>query len=173
MPQICIIKLIFKIQIAMNTIAVNYKIKLLGVLFLSIYISNAQVIYQDQLETVYLNDQIEEVVYRNDFSNFNNQLVGMKKINFRSEIKKAKESQHQLFFLSERSTLEIWTESYLKTIRKGANRNTDSQSFKRFLQNRIPELMYQLEKDNNIEELYFLTRKNTFNGKINALPSVI
>lgn len=157
----------------MKAIPNNLKIKILSILFLSFLTSNAQVLYEDQLETVYLNDQTEEVVYTNDFTSFNDELIKMGKVNFRIEIKKAEENQDRLFFLSERSNLEILTALYLKTIRKGANRSVDPQSFRDFLRNRIPELMYQFDKDNNIEELYFLTRKNTFNGKIDALPSVI
>ncbi len=147
----------------------NIKIALLGILFLTFSISNAQV----ELDTVYLNGYTEEEVYTNNFSNFNNELIAEDVINFRIEIKKAKEDNSYLLFLSERSNLEILTEAYLKTIRKGANRSSDAEAFVNFLRERLPELINQFRKDNNLEELYIISRKNTFNGKIDALPVVL
>ncbi len=128
---------------------------------------------QVELETVYLNNNAEETVYTNNFSNYNTNLIAENNINFRIEIKKAKSTNNHLLFLSERSNLEILTTSYLKTIRKGANRSSDAESFKKFLKVRLPELIHQFKKDNNLEELYTISRKNTFNGKIDALPSVL
>ncbi|MBQ4822243.1 hypothetical protein [Aquimarina sp. MMG016] len=157
----------------MKTSIHNIKTSVLSLLLFSFLITNAQVIYEDQLETVYLNNQTEEVVYTNNFSDFNSELIEKEYINFRIEIKKAKENPEVLLFLSERSNLEILSIVYLKTIRKGANLSSDVQSFKDFLNENLPELLHQFKKDNNLEELYFLTRKNTFNGKIDALPSVL
>lgn len=94
-------------------------------------------------------------------------------IDFRVEIKNAKENDEYLLFLSERSNLELLNVSYLKTVRKGANRSTDAEDFAQFLREKLPELTHQFKKDNNIEELYIISRKNTFNGKIDALPSVL
>ena len=149
------------------------KIGLLGLLLLFGLTINAQVIYEDQLETVYLNDQSEEVVYTNNFSSFNDELISKDEINFRLEILQAKEDNSYLLFLSERSNLEIFTAAYLKTIRKGANRSTDAESFAEFLRDHLPELINQFKKDNNLEKLYLISRKNTFNGKIDALPPVL
>ncbi|MEW7291027.1 hypothetical protein [Aquimarina sp. 2304DJ70-9] len=145
------------------------KITFLGILFLTFSISNAQV----ELDTVYLNGYTEEEVYTNNFSSFNNELIAEDVINFRIEIKKAKEDNSYLLFLSERNTLEVLTEAYLKTIRKGANRSSDAEAFVNFLRERLPELINQFRKDNNLEELYIISRKNTFNGKIDALPVVL
>ncbi len=147
----------------------NIKISILGLLLLISSISYAQV----ELETVYLNSNAEEVVYTNNFSNFNDELIAEDIISFRVEIKKAKGDNSHLLFLSERSNLEILTASYLKTIRKGANRSTDAEAFVNFLREKLPELIHQFKKDNNLEELYIISRKNTFNGKIDALPSVL
>lgn len=157
----------------MKTTNQHIKIFFSSVLFLLFFISNAQTMYEDQLETVYLNQQDEEVVYTNDFSYYNDHLIRTGITSFRVIIKNAKDNNDQLLFLSERSNLQILKALYLKTIRKAANKSADSQTFKQVLQTQLPELMHQLEKDSNIEELYFLTRKNTFNGKIDALPSVL
>ncbi|MBP2832158.1 hypothetical protein J8281_08150 [Aquimarina sp. U1-2] len=136
-------------------------------------ISSAQILYEDQLETVYLNHKGEEVVYTNNFSQVNNSLIALDDINFRIEIKKAKENNSYLLFLSERSNLEIPKAGYLKTIRKGANRSTNVRAFENYLNEKLPELINQFRRDNNLEELYITSRKNTFNGKIDSLPSVI
>ncbi len=153
----------------MRTFAQYIKISLSTLLLLSISISHAQV----ELETVYLNNNAEEFVYTNNFSDFNNDLIAEDIISFRVAIKKAKQDNNHLLFLSERSTLEILTTAYLKTIRKGANRSTDAKQFESFLRDNLPELILQFKKDNNLEELYIISRKNTFNGRIDALPSVL
>ncbi|WP_106794074.1 hypothetical protein [Aquimarina sp. Aq78] len=149
------------------------KTAIFSILFLSLSISNAQIIYEDQLETIYLNKNAEEVVYTNSFSNFNNDLIATNEINFKSQIQKANQNNDRLLFLSERSNLQILTVTYLKTIRRGANQSNNPESFKAFINDKLPELINQFKKDNNLEELYIISRKNTFNGKIDALPSVL
>lgn len=156
-----------------NSLLQHSKHIIFGIFILTSYLGTAQVTYEDQLETVYLNKQSEEVVYTNDFSNFNKRLLSKSEIDFRVEIKNAKENDEYLLFLSERSNLELLNVSYLKTVRKGANRSTDAEDFAQFLREKLPELTHQFKKDNNIEELYIISRKNTFNGKIDALPSVL
>lgn len=157
----------------MKTSIRTIKTAIFSIIFLSLSISNAQIIYEDQLETVYLNKNAEEVVYTNSFSNFNNDLIAINKINFKNQIQRAHQNNDRLLFLSERSNLQILTVTYLKTIRKGANQSNDPESFKAFLNEKLPELINQFKKDNNLQELYIISRKNTFNGKIDALPSVL
>ncbi len=145
----------------------------LGILFLTGFIGSSQVMYKDQLETVYLNHKGEEVVYTNNFSSYNDSLISDDGINFRIEIRKAKEENSYLLFLSQISNLEVPKAGYLKTIRKGANRSTNVKAFENYLNDKLPELINQFRKDNNLEELYITSRKNTFNGKIDSLPSVL
>ncbi len=157
----------------MQTLISSIKLILLGLIFLTTSISTSQVIYEDQLETVYLNHKGEEVVYTNNFSRFNDSLISGDEINFRIEIRKAKKDNSYLLFLSERSNLELPRAGYLKTIRKGANKSTNVKAFESYLNEKLPELINQFRKDNNLEELYITSRKNTFNGKIDSLPSVL
>ncbi|EZH72966.1 hypothetical protein ATO12_18270 [Aquimarina atlantica] len=157
----------------MKTSIRTAKTAIFSILFLSLSISNAQIIYEDQLETVYLNKNAEEVVYTNSFSSFNSNLIAKNEISFKNQIRKANQNNDHLLFLSERSNLQILTATYLKTIRRGANQSNDSKSFKVFLNKKLPELIHQFKKDNNLEELYIISRKNTFNGKIDALPGVL
>ncbi len=157
----------------MKAYSQHIRLTILSILFLVFSFGNAQVTYEDELETVYLNNQAEEVVYTNNFSSYNKGLIANNDINFRVKIKEAKQDNEYLLFLSERSNLEILSISYLKTIRKGANRSTDPEAFADFLKKKLPELINQFRKDNNLEELYIISRKNTFNGKIDALPSVL
>ncbi|MDY8138598.1 hypothetical protein [Aquimarina sp. 2201CG5-10] len=158
----------------MNTSIKKSKlVVIISILFLTTQILTAQVTYQDELETVYLNDQSEEVVYENNFSNFNEKLISLNEINFKLEIQKAKLDNSYLRFLSERSTLELYTVIYLKTIRKGANRSRNAEDFEIYMMDKLPELMYQFSKDKNLKELYIISRKDTFNGKIDALPGVL
>ncbi|TPN81671.1 hypothetical protein [Aquimarina algicola] len=158
----------------MKTLTHNIRFILASMLFMTFVISNAQVTYQDQLEAVYLKKESKkEVVYTNNFSNFNNNLIASNKIDFRSEIVKAKKTNQYLLFLSDRNNLEILELKYLKTLRKGANRSSSVQSFEVFIQNNLPQLSIQFEKDNNLKQLYTVVRKDTFNGKIDALPGVL
>ncbi len=158
----------------MKTLTHNIRFILASMLFMTFVISNAQVTYQDQLEAVYLKKESKkEVVYTNNFSNFNNNLIASNKIDFRSEIVKSKKTNQYLLFLSDRNNLEILELKYLKTLRKGANRSSSVQSFEVFIQNNLPQLSIQFEKDNNLKQLYTVVRKDTFNGKIDALPGVL
>ncbi len=157
----------------MKKVMNSTKLLLLGILFLTTSISTSQVVYKDQLETVYLNHKGEEVVYTNNFSSFNDSLISSDEINFRIEIRKAKEENSYLLFLSEITNMEVPKAGYLKTIRKGANRSTNVKAFENYLNEKLPELINQFRKDNNLEALYITSRKNTFNGKIDSLPSVL
>ncbi|RZS91936.1 hypothetical protein [Aquimarina brevivitae] len=136
-------------------------------------INNAQVLYEDQLGTVYLNDTKEEVVYTNDFAAFNLNLTQQETISFAKEIKKAKTTDESLLFLSQFSNLQLPKSYYLKIIRRAANRSKSTKEFIQFLKKNIPELKDQLEFNDTTAALYHLARKNTFNGQIDALPSVI
>ncbi|WP_108867087.1 hypothetical protein [Aquimarina aquimarini] len=146
---------------------------IIGLSFFIYTTNKAQVTYENQLETIYLNNYTEEMTYANNFSALNNGLIAMGKVNFGSEIKKAKKNKSNLVFLSKRNNIQIHTYNYLKIIRKGANKSTDSKVFIHFVYEKFPELINQFKKDNNLKELYFISRKNTFNGKIDALPFIL
>lgn len=128
--------------------------------------------YKSQLETVYLQNA-KEIIYKNTFSQYNNDLIALNEIKFKKEIKKLKGKNSLLFFDSNKEKIVLEKASYLKIIRKAANRSKNKDSFKVFLQNNLPQLSNQLSQDNSLEELYFISRKDTFNGKIDALPSVL
>jgi len=149
------------------------KIAFTGIIFLSYYFSNAQIEYKDRLETVYLNDRVEEKVYTNSFSRFNDTLAALNDMHFRKQIRNAKKNNDQLLFFSEKTNLELLTSSYLKTIRKGANRSQDPEAFANFIREQLPELINQFRKDNNLEKLYISSRKNTFNGILDSLPKIL
>ncbi|WP_405207887.1 hypothetical protein [Aquimarina sp. LLG6339-5] len=128
--------------------------------------------YKTQLETVYLKNT-KEVVYKNTFSNYNENLIALNEIKFKKEIKNYKGKNTSLFFSSNKNNVELIASSYLKIIRKAANRSKSPEAFQAFLMNNLPQLSNQFANDNNLEELYFISRKNTFNGRIDALPSVL
>ncbi len=128
--------------------------------------------YKTQLETVYLKNT-KEVVYKNTFSNYNENLIALNEIKFKKEIKNSKGENTFLSFSSNKNNVELITSSYLKIIRKAANRSKSPEAFQAFLMNNLPQLSNQFANDNNLEELYFISRKNTFNGRIDALPSVL
>ncbi|MDH7445025.1 hypothetical protein [Aquimarina sp. 2201CG14-23] len=128
--------------------------------------------YETQLETVYLQNA-KEIVYKNTFSDYNQNLIDAKHINFKKEIKNLTGKNTSLFFVSNKCQVEVIKSSYLKTIRKAANRSRNPEAFQAFLYDNLPQLGHQFSLDNNLKELYFISRKDTFNGRIDALPSVL
>ena len=134
---------------------------------------NGQDLYEDELETVYLTKFDKEIVYTNNFLAYNDMLVKQEKLKFAKEIKKAKLKNNSLLFLSQLSNLELAEDKYIKIIRRSANRSKTSHEFEKFLINEIPELKNQIHEDKNLNYLFIISRKNTFNGKIDALPSVL
>ena len=132
-----------------------------------------QDLYQDELETVYLTKSDKEIVYTNDFLVYNDILINQEELKFAKEIKKAKSKNNTLLFLSHLSNLELAEDEYLKIIRRSANRSKTSEEFEKFLKEEIPELKNQIQGDKILNYLYIISRRNTFNGKIDALPSVL
>ncbi|WP_299442169.1 hypothetical protein [uncultured Aquimarina sp.] len=128
--------------------------------------------YETLLETVYLKNT-KEIVYKNTFSNYNDDLIASKEIKFKKEIKFLKGKNSSLLFVSNKNNVELVTASYLRIIQKAANRSRNAEAFQLFLINNLPQLSHQFSIDDNLEELYFISRKDTFNGKIDALPSVL
>ncbi|WP_103866302.1 hypothetical protein [Aquimarina sp. I32.4] len=70
-----------------------FKTIIIGLSFFIYTTNKAQVTYENQLETIYLNNYTEEVTYANNFSALNNVLITKGEVNFRSEIKKAKKTK--------------------------------------------------------------------------------
>ena len=157
----------------MKTLSHNVTQVLLLLFFLTPLISTAQILFEDRLATIYLDHTVKEVVYTNNFSSYNEHLIEADELNFRIEVRQAKKNSRYLLFISERNTLEVLATTYLKILRKGANRSNDAEAFKVFLHERLPALIYQFRKDNNLEILYQISRKHTLNGKIDALPPVL
>ncbi|AXT50948.1 hypothetical protein D1818_08965 [Aquimarina sp. BL5] len=157
----------------MKTLHKNITATLTFAFFITVFSGHSQEkMYNTQLETVYLKNT-KEVVYKNTFSNYNESLIASNQINFKKEIKISKGKNNSLLFASNKNNVELMTASYLKTIRKAANRSRDTEEFQTFLINNLPQLSRQFTIDNNLKELYFISRKDTFNGKIDALPSVL
>ncbi len=153
----------------MNTI----KLIFLSALLSLVFVTNAQdKLYESQLETVYLKNS-KEVIYTNTFNDFNQHMILLEKINFRKEIKLLKGKNNSLSFISNKRKVSVPSSSYLKIIRKGANRSKNVQAFQIFLTDKFPYLGINLSEDKHLKELYFISRKDTFNGKIDALPSVL
>ncbi|WP_378183184.1 hypothetical protein [Aquimarina sp. SS2-1] len=157
----------------MKTLYNNTRITLMIVFFMTAFYSQAQdKLYKTQLETVYLQNT-KEIVYKNTFSDYNSSLIALKKINFKKEIKKSKGKNNYLLFVSDKNNIELFKDSYLKIIRKAANRSQSPEAFQIFLNDNLPQLGHQFSLDNNLDKLYFISRKDTFNGRIDALPSVL
>jgi len=128
--------------------------------------------YSDTLETVLLNSTKEETVLENTFESYHNELIALANIKFRKEILKAKEEGHELIFVTNQRAITIPKTNYLKTLRKGANRSEDVKSFRLFLQERLPALRRHIKNDPSIVPLYEVSRKATFNGRLDAIPIV-
>ncbi|MHA7059957.1 hypothetical protein ACWGOQ_0022210 [Aquimarina sp. M1] len=157
----------------MRTLRNNIRTILLVVLMASAFNGYTQKnLYKTQLEPVYLKNTID-VVYKNTFSDYNTNLIALKKINFKKEIKSLNKANNTLLFVSNKNSIKLIAASYLKIIRKAANRSRNPEDFQAFLTNNLPQLSLLFSTDNNLDELYYISRKDTFNGKIDALPSIL
>ena len=147
--------------------------KLLGILLIttSVAIGVAQKhdIVPEQLQTVYLHKAIaiDEV---DDFLAFNETLTS--ETSFKDILKSTKDdrilylnTQDMAFLINERD--------YVKTLRKSVNRSKTYDDFKNIFANEIPQLLHLIEKESSLQLLYKNTRDNTFNGRLDNLPSVL
>lgn len=153
-----------------------YSTILSTLIFLMItFFGQAQIkLHETQLETVYLTKTNEkEIVYKNTFTGYHRNLINADKINFRKEIKIAKKNNNSLQFTSNKRDIELKLSSYLKIIRKAANQSKNVESFQLLLNDLLLQLESHFYINEDLDELYAVTRKSTFNGKINTLPGVL
>jgi hypothetical protein len=61
----------------------------------------------------------------------------------------------------------------VKSLRQAVNKSDDFSEFILLLESRYPKLHKQISKDEALRDVYYTTRKHTFNGYIADLPSVL
>jgi len=123
------------------------------------------------LETVYLKRQSSEIVV-NDFSEIH-QTISLETDRSFRELLKAADRDGQLSFQDEDHKFIIAERTYLKGLRRSVNNSADASAFVVDLQKRFPEIKALLAKDSNLEAIYNVSRPSSFNGKLDALPSIL
>ncbi len=129
--------------------------------------------YNDNLDAVYLNSGLSEEVEINDFLSENDKILRTPHFNIRLAIKQAKQEESIIYYESNLHSLQLEKVTYFKLLRKAANRSEDVTSFYDQFTSYFPELQNTLLLGDSLSELYKTVRKDTFNGRLDALPSVL
>ncbi len=138
-------------------------------LVLTSYLSNSQV-FIGELEEIYLG---YEEVTKNDFDSLNNDIKSLENFKFRKALKEARRTKDSLEFVSNKTKLHVSQEEYLKSLRKAANRSSDSTEFIDQLSSQFPELKNLIVTNQSFEDLYEIVRPATINGWLEELPSFL
>lgn len=138
------------------------------ILLLFISFTATSQVFIGELEEIYLG---YEEVTKNDFDSLNNDIKSLENFKFRKALKEARRTKDSLEFVSNRTKLHVSQEEYLKTLRKAANRSSDSTEFIDKLSSQFPELKNVIATHESFEELYEIVRPVTFNGWLEELPS--
>ena len=119
--------------------------------------------FRDSLEIVFLDlkEPDKSSIYELEL----NSILKTENYNVRNAIRSLRPSRGDVF---ENERLD-----YLRKLKRAANRNMDSDGFKHHVFRTIPELEQNFINDIKLYLIYEIIRKDTFNGRIDALPSVL
>ena len=126
---------------------------------------------QEQLDEVILSNKTTQV-YVDDFSTFNKTISSLNNTSFK-EILKSTDASQNLVFKTNTISFKINERTYVKSLRQAVNKSDDFSEFISLLESRYPKLHKQISKDEALRDVYYTTRKHTFNGYIADLPSVL
>ncbi len=140
------------------------------IIFLFISLTALGQEYRDQLDEVVV---IQNHIVENSFITTNKELTTTSKLKIRKQIKVAQESNDVLQLSTDSTIVKISKETYLKMIRKSANRSEDHKQFLDQLSRELPLLEESICNDRSFIELYQVVRPQTMNGKLDTLPSVL
>jgi hypothetical protein len=149
--------------------------KTLNIIFITLFFSislSAQT-YSSDLETVYLNSGLAVEVEVDEFASENMMILDQEEFNIRKEIRKERGEHNFISFKSNLDQLHVERLDYLVLLRKAANRSENSSAFGEYLINSLPQLENSLIHLSELDRLYLAVRRDTFNGRLEALPFVL
>jgi len=132
--------------------------------FLSTYVGAQE--FQDQLETIVITNNSSDIKVINDE-------IKSKDFNLKKAIKTSKKSHQIIQVQQDTAVVQLSKKSYLKTIKKSANKSADSVEFLHVLSEELPQLEDLICNDDSFKQLYETIRPSTFNGKLDTLPTVL
>ncbi|ARN79028.1 hypothetical protein BST97_14095 [Nonlabens spongiae] len=138
---------------------------ILASLFISLQSASAQIFqYKDSLDIIVLDrtNKYEESIYQQEI----NVILMSDDYNIRREIKDARRNSTLNSFTLERL-------NYLRNLRRAANYNDNALDFRNRVLSDTPHLEQSLINNIKLYLIYDKIRKDTFHGRLNALPSIL
>ncbi|MGB3591567.1 MAG: hypothetical protein WBA16_07765 [Nonlabens sp.] len=130
-------------------------------------------VYEDSLEEIYINSGLYEEVDRDDFRSLNENLLEMADFNIREALRESKRKNELVIFRSNLNEIRLSRREYLTILRKAANRSSNDTEFVNYLLKALPELSNRIRNYRSNSSLYRIVRKDTFNGRLEALPTLL
>jgi len=128
--------------------------------------------YKQMLEPVWITNTstqlTEDVVITT-----NEQILNENTFKLNREIRVARKNLNEHELIKSDHVVELSRYQYLITLKRAANRSNNQNEFKSFLLDTLPVLEPVFEDIDQVDDLYAAIRKDTFNGRLEALPSVL
>jgi hypothetical protein len=128
--------------------------------------------YGQTLETVWISDATSQKTLEM-VSVTNQHILSKDAFKLNKEIRKAKQHVRDNNVIEDRKRNELTTYRYLKTLKQAANRADNEVEFKNLIIDELPALESVFLDFDQVDDLYATIRKDTFNGRLEALPSVL
>lgn len=148
----------------MKTIKRSLKLVVLATL-ITITNTTAQE-FADVLETVYLTKTTQAEISKTSYDKLHAYLVEKETFSFNREIKIAKLNDETFL---QNSIKYISKATYLKLLKKAANKSKSNTQFYRELTESVPQLKQVAPEETSLSNLYTTLRNNTTNGKLDNI----
>lgn len=150
----------------------NHKIVLVSLFMLMAFTTSAPAQnYIEALDAVWITNTTtqytEELVILT-----NEQILSQDKFKLNKEIRQAEKDLDNQNSVN-KGVSELSRYEYLKTLRRAANRTDNEADFKEMVMDALPVLQPIFSNLDHMDHLYDAVRKDTFNGRLEALPSVL
>lgn len=126
--------------------------------------------FVDTLSPVYLTSAKNLSQTASPIDVVNDQLIKTQ-VTIKQSLKNARKKPQDVIILSKTSLSIIDKASYLKALKKAANKSEDVTAFVNEISIQFPALNDALRSYSKIKDLYYSKRRQTFNGKLDTLPT--
>ncbi|WGK65138.1 hypothetical protein [Croceiramulus getboli] len=148
-------------------------------LFFALLLSNFALSqdYRDELPVVYIKSVASSPfslsTYHQGIAFLPTERLGAKAPEFRNPIRQVGNYGGMLYLIVKTQQRSLTELSYLRTLRRAANRSETLAKFRQFLSTEFPILEKDEIKEEVLKKIYGHLRPRTLNGKLEALPSVL
>lgn len=128
--------------------------------------------YEQTLETVWITNTTTQKTLET-VSVTNQHIRSNDAFKLNKAIRKAKRLLTDSNAIKNRQQSDLTVYRYLKTLKQAANRAVNEAEFRSLIMDELPALEPVFTDFDQVEDLYTAIRKDTFNGRLEALPSVL